>query len=333
MPDFLSKKTSGDVTVKEKNDGIIVTGTVEGDINIGYTIEQHESRLKEREREIRAELEKLHRLDTKNLSLEKQNLELEKYRLERELSDVQAQLQDEARSYQEKITFLQNTIEELRAVADEADPQQLQVAIEALQQGETDKADRLFQQIEERERSSIEHAAKAAFERGKIAEDKIDYRNAYRHYERAVGLSPENPEDLETAGSMANTLAMHRKAVEWEEKALALYLQQGGEDSADVARLRNNLGGACKALGQYEKAIGYYEQALASDLKTYGEDHPDVARDRNNLGLAWKALGHYEKAIDYYEQALAALIQSLGVDHPYSKQVAENLKSAKNNSK
>jgi tetratricopeptide (TPR) repeat protein len=283
MPDFLSKKTSGDVSVKEDNDGVIVTGTVEGDINIGYTIEQHERRLKEREQEIRAELDKLHRLDTKNLSLEKQNLELEKHRLERELSDVQAQLQDEARSYQETITFLQNTIEELRAVADEADPQQLQAAIAALQQGETDKADRLFQQIEEQARSSIERAAKAAFERGKIAEEKIDYRNAYRHYERAVGLSPENPEYLETAGSMANTLAKHRKAIEWEEKALALYLQQGGEYSADVARLRNNLGLAWKALGHYEKAIGYLEQALDALTQSLGKDHPNTKKVAENL--------------------------------------------------
>jgi tetratricopeptide (TPR) repeat protein len=69
---------------------------------------------------------------------------------------------------------------------------------------------------------------------------------------------------------MADTLAKHHKAVEWNEKALDLYRQRSGEDSADVARLRNNLGLAWQALGQYEKAIGYYEQALASDLKTYG---------------------------------------------------------------
>jgi tetratricopeptide (TPR) repeat protein len=61
---------------------------------------------------------------------------------------------------------------------------------------------------------------------------------------------------------------------------------QSGEDSSDVARLRNNLGTAWDALGQYKKAIGYHEQALASFLKTYGEEHLNVATARNNLGAA-----------------------------------------------
>jgi tetratricopeptide (TPR) repeat protein len=73
---------------------------------------------------------------------------------------------------------------------------------------------------------------------------------------------------------MANTLAKHHKAVEWNEKALALYRQRSGEDSADVARLRNNLGSAWLDLGQYEKAIGYFEQALDVFKRSLGKDHP-----------------------------------------------------------
>ena len=52
----------------------------EGDINIGYTIEQHEKALKERELSIQENLEKIHLSQTKNLSLEKEVLELEKTR-------------------------------------------------------------------------------------------------------------------------------------------------------------------------------------------------------------------------------------------------------------
>jgi tetratricopeptide (TPR) repeat protein len=217
----------------------------------------------------------------------------------------------------------------LRAIAGEGDIQQLQEAISAAEQGDTDKADQLFKQIEELEKSSIERAAKAAFERGKIAEDNIDYGKAYGHFERAVGLSPENPEYLKYAGNMAGIVARHRKKTEWNTKALALYLKQQGEDSPDVALLRNNLGTVWQALGEYDKAIKYYELALARGLKTFGEDHPKVALRRNNLGSAWDSLGEYDKAIEYYELALATFENLLGVDHPSTKEVANNLALAR----
>lgn len=270
-----------------KKDGMGIVHTGSGDINItGYTIEEHERLLKQREGELRAELERLHRRDTKILALEKQNLQLEKQRLERELSDVEAKLRNTSQSYRQRIAFLENTIKELHTVAGEEDNPQLQVAIAALQQGKTEQADRLFQQIEERERSSIERAAKAAFERGKIAEERIDYRNAYHHYERAVGLSPENPEYLTYAGNMACILAKHHKAVEWEEKALASDLKTYGEDHPQVATYRNNLGSAWKDLGQYEKAIGYYEQALNVLENALGPDHPTAKTVAGNLADA-----------------------------------------------
>ena len=203
-------------TVKQGGTGILHTGS--GDINIsGYTIEQYEQALKVREGAVRAELKKLHHSQTRVLSLEKQNLALEKQRLETELAAIQGKQQDLEKSYKERIRFLEATISELRAVAGTDDDQQLQAAIAALQRGETDQADRLFQQIEEREQASIERAAKAAFERGKIAEANIDYHNAYRHFARAVGLSPENPEYLDYAGFMAGILAKHQKEVEWKE--------------------------------------------------------------------------------------------------------------------
>ena len=252
-------------------------------INIGYTIEQHEKALKEQESSIRKDLEKLYQSEKKNLSIENQ-------RLQRKLSDVENELQSPKNSYQKRIVFLENTISELRTITGEGNESQVAEAVSALQQGDTEKADQLFKQIEERENSSIERAAKAAFERGKIAEANIDYRNAYQHFERAVGFSPNNPEYLELAGLMAGTVANHQKEIEWEEKALAIYLGQNGADSAEVARLRNNLGLAWNALGQSEKAIAYYELALTTFEKVPGIDHPSTKTVANNLAVAQAAL-------------------------------------------
>jgi len=49
----------------------------------------------------------------------------------------------------------------------------LNQAIEALQQGETDKVVSLLQQIEDEGEGHIKRVAEAAFQRGKIAQDAI----------------------------------------------------------------------------------------------------------------------------------------------------------------
>lgn len=303
---------------------------VEGDLNLvcGYTKEEHRKLLEKEKATLRLDLKNLYQSKHKTLLLEKENLSLKKRLLEVKLSEVETQLTNIDESYQKRIEFLETTIKELRTFSGDINDKRLADAIAALKQGETEKADTLFKQVEEQEKKSIERAAQAAFARGKIAQDNIDYTKAYEHFERAVGYAPNNAEYLSRAGSMAGTVANHTKEIEWKQKALAIALKEKGEDSPQVAIGRNNLGLAWKSLGEYQKAIGYYEQALASDLKTYGEGHPQVATYRNNLGSAWQSLGEYQKAIGYFEQALKTFKRRLGENHPNTKVVQDNLEGA-----
>lgn len=225
--------------------------------------------------QLRKDLENLHNKDKELLQLR--------------LKEVERQLTDVEQSHKKRIVFLESTVKELRSFAGSVDDKLLAEAEAALKQGNTTKADLLFKQIEEQEKYSIARAAKAAFERGRIAEDNIDYRNAFRHFERAVGLSPDNPKYLEYAGSMAQAVAKYRKAVEWQEKALSLYLKKNGESFADVARLRNNLGSAWQSLGQHTKAIEYYELALATFKRTLGDNHTNTKVVEANLRRAKEA--------------------------------------------
>ncbi len=283
----------------------------------GYTIKQHESKLIAEKAALRQDLEKIH-------SGEKQVLALEKQLLERQITDVENQLTHLHDSYQTRITFLESTIKELRTLAEDLPNDELLVEAEAqLRQGNSAKADELFKQIEAQQQAIIakaekasQRAAKAAFERGKIAQANLDYYAAYDHFERAVGYAPENALYLNEAGTLANILAKYSQQLIWQEKALAIYVQQQGEDSSEVATLTNNLGATYKDLGQYDKAIEYYQQALESDLNTYGQEHPNVATMRNNLGMAYHALGQYDKAIAYFQQALASDLNTYGDDHP-----------------
>ena len=281
----------------------------------GITLEQYEQGLKRREVEIRADLEQAHAADRQLLEIE--------------LRDIEQRLQDTQASYEAHIADLKERIAQLEQLRGEFPDGLLNQAIEALQQGEADKADRLFQQIEDEGEGHIKQIAEAAFQRGKIAQDAIRYADALEHYEKAVRLQQNNALYLNETGLLHLTLANNQKAIEYLELALASVLKTYGENHPHVAIYRNNLGGARDSLGEYREAIAYYELALASDLNTYGENHPDVATTRNNLGLAWHQLGEYHKAIEYYELALATLEQFLGKDHPTTRTVQANLDAAR----
>ncbi len=285
--------------------------------NYGVPFEQYKADLTEKEKEIRRLL--------KNAALD----EREKAELNQKLAKVEQLRLDERESYEAHKKDLEERLNRLDQLIGKVPEKLIKEAKLALAKGDTVKADQLFSQVEEQADPHIAAAAEAAYQRGKLSEDALQYHEAFQHYQRAIQLTPDNPEYLASVASMAYTLAQYSKAIDWNEQALELYLEQDGEDSADVAGLRNNLGLAWQALGKYEKAIGYYEQALASDLKTYGEDHPDVAIRRNNLGVTWHALGEYEKAIGYLEQALATLRKVLGEDHHRTIAADNNLEAAR----
>jgi len=302
-----------------------VTHAGSGNINItGYSIEDHRKILKQEKQNLRNELNALHSLKTENLTLKKQLLENQISKIEAKLS-TQNNLQN---SYKQRIAFLENTIKSLRELQADNKDKRFAQAEAALQLGYTRKADQLLAEIEKAAEHSIKRAAKAAFERGEIANEKIDYKKAYKHYLRAAQLRPENPLYLAVAGSLAGTLAKYNKEIELNELALALYIKEEGENSANVVILRNNLGLAWDSKGQYDKAIDYYEKTLNSSLKTFGEDHPIVAMLWNNLGSAWNSKGQYEKAIGYYEKALSSELKTFGEDYPNVARLWNNLGEA-----
>jgi tetratricopeptide (TPR) repeat protein len=285
--------------------------------NIGISFEQYTAVLDKRETEIR------------QLLVDQALGERDKEELNQQLARVDQLRQNEQASYEAHVKDLQERINRLDQLSGQVPDKFIEGARQALANGDNAKADQLFTQVEEQADPHIAAAAEAAYQRGKLSQDAIKYHQAMQHYQRAIQLSPDDPLYLMVAGIMAGILARHQQQIEWNEQALAIYLEQEGADSPEAATLRNNLGEAWRSKGEYDKAIEYYELALASDLKTFGEDHPNVARDRNNLGLAWDSLGEYDRAIEYYELALATFEKMLGVDHPSTKTVAGNLASAR----
>jgi hypothetical protein len=98
----------------------------------GYTIEQHEERLKVRENELRADFQ----------AAQGQSEERRKA-IERELQDVTNQLHDSQKSYVEKLSELKYLAGELDALRGQGLDAKIDAAAKALRQGETKLADEI----------------------------------------------------------------------------------------------------------------------------------------------------------------------------------------------
>ena len=89
-------------------------------------------------------------------------------------------------------------------------------------------------------------------------------------------------------------------AVEWGEKALALYEEL--KDNNRKARTLNLIGLAYSNQGDYPKALDYYFKALKMD-EGLG-DKNGIAMVLGNIGIVYINQGDYSKTLDYYFRAL-----------------------------
>ncbi len=277
---------NGDAIVHEGTGDINTGGThIQNQTNInGITLEQYEQGLKRREAEVRAELEDEHAEDRQVLELE--------------LSDIQQQLQNITASYEEHIASLNERIAQLEQLRGELPDALLDQAIEALQQGDSEKADRLFQKIGEEAEGHIERAAVAAFQRGKIAEDDFRYKDALQFYENNVRLRPDNKDGWNSLGNLYSRTSKMAKA----ENAYNTLLKLSGTNQKYEANAYNNLGILYQTRGDLDKAIEFYEKSLVINLEL-GSKQGKI-RNYGNLGEVYRIRGDLDKAVKFYEKSL-----------------------------
>ena len=152
-------------------------------------------------------------------------------------------------------------------------------AFEHLQSGDTKKAEKLFDEIYDK---NTEVQALVAYHHGQLAERRIDYAKAMLKYREAATLEPDNPDYLLSAGKIARTLGSYKEAQEWLESLLQLR-QQEGDDTVELATAQYELAELYRRQDKYEKAELLYKRSLAIREKFLGKDHPDVAAILNNL--------------------------------------------------
>lgn len=307
--------THGNYTINQTtNSGAATIHTGQGHIYIGLTLEDHEKRLRHREREIREELEQKH-------SSDRQVLQIELQHVQQQLNDIQA-------SYETQITILKERIAQLEKLRETYPDEFLNQAIAALKEGNSQKADLLFKQIEDDNNDAIKLIAESAYQRGKIAEEQIRYNDALNHFDRAFRLIPENKSYLTALAFINLQMGFYQKAIFYTEQELANDLITYGNEHPFVARDYNTLGEVWRLLGDYPKSLDYFKKALDIQLKILGENDSNIARVRNNIGLVLDNMGEYADAINYFEIALKSDLLNFGENHPEVAQTRNNLSCA-----
>ena len=313
---------------------ILIQVTVSGDLVIGITLEQYEVGLKTRVEEIRSEeaekriqLQKLVELTERATSAEKESLrsriaavEAEKRALEAQSKGVADRLTNLQASYDGLVQKLAEANATLEAFAALISKDALDQAQAMLSRGVVLGAERMFVEIADTVRKIREQAdvveARAIFEAGKLAEERIDWRAANAHYARAASLQPNNPQYTERAGALSLMMGDYATAASFAEATLTLVTSAFGPDAAETAAALNSLASSYQSLARYLEAEPLFRRAIEIGETVLGKDHPRVAASYNNLALLLEDQGKYDQAEPLFRRAIEIDETVLGKDHP-----------------
>jgi tetratricopeptide (TPR) repeat protein/CHAT domain-containing protein len=107
-----------------------------------------------------------------------------------------------------------------------------------------------------------------------------------------------------------------RKAMEANERALAIRRGVLGADHPDVASSLNSLGVLAAAQQRYTDSRELFRKTLEIEEKALPDDHPHLASTRANLAETYHSMGEFENAEHLYVRALRVRRTALGDRHP-----------------
>jgi len=191
----------------------------------------------------------------------------------------------------------------------------LDKATQALNDGDTEAAQKFFQTIKDNKALDVQASARASFALGEIAEQDVRWGDAFTHYQEASRLKPCFAH-LIRAQKMALHLANYPAAESLGQDALTCAEQEFGKESEQYGNCLNDLALLLMVTGKFTEAEPLMRQAIKVAQKTLGEGNPNYGATLNSLAQLLKSTGRFEEAEPLYRQALEIMRQTLGEDHP-----------------
>ncbi|MGR0480186.1 MAG: tetratricopeptide repeat protein [Candidatus Electronema sp. V4] len=223
-------------------------------------------------------------------------------KLARELLGPQLAVKDQQiKALTEAITALSKTGAPAASIND---------ALQALQQGDTAKAQAIFAEVlrskEAEGRKANTEAAEAARHLGALA-FMNNPKEALAAYQKAVQLDPDNADGWNWLGILLGRTGELVQAEAACRKVLAL--GEAHQDKEWQAKAIGNLGGVYYRRGELDKAEEMYRKALELD-EALGRKE-GMAAAYGNLGSVYLTRGELDKAEEMYRKSLA-LHEALG---------------------
>jgi tetratricopeptide (TPR) repeat protein len=117
-------------------------------------------------------------------------------------------------------------------------------------------------------------------------------------------------------GHIKDNQGDYEKAIEYYEKALAIWQKTLSPNDPMLATSYGNIGAVYKNMGDYTRALSVLQKALEISQKTLFVNHPSLANSYSNIGSVHDNMGEYSKALSYYEKALEIDQKNLPSNHP-----------------
>lgn len=214
--------------------------------------------------------------------------EKKRHLLEEQLRIVQAQKTDLKKALEEAIQRSKNADEALGKLRGQMPAARIAAAKKSLEEGNTEKAEQVFDEMVDKDGKSI---ALAAYQSAQLAAGRLDYGKAMRQYKKAVALEEDNPDYLLAGGQMARMIADYDRAQKWLERLLKI--REAERNDAVLGLVLNELGLLYRFQGKFAEAEQMMKRSLAIKEKTLGKNHPDLLLTLNNL------VGLYEEHEEY----------------------------------
>ena len=142
---------------------------------------------------------------------------------------------------------------------------------------------------------------------GILAQERGEYDEAARHYQRSLGIFERlgNRANMATSYNNLGVIAQERgdynEAARQYRRSLAIRKQLG--DQSGMADTHHNLGNLAYLHGQYDKAARQYQRSL--DIKERIGDHAGMASTYGQLGVLATNQGDYDEAARQCQRSLA----------------------------
>jgi len=216
----------------------------------------------------------------------------------------------------------------------------LKQAEQALQQGNFDQAEDLFNKASEKEELAAKKlkekfndkllsAANAKAQNGELKLIQFNYKKAANYFQKAAEIAPpELTLLIATYLTQAGVALLEAKLFSKAEPVLQRALQINDENLRDdhpiVANSINNLAALYRIQGEYDKAEPLFKLAIQFREKAFGPESPEVAISLNSLSVLYSSQNKHEQAEQLLIRALKINKNALGAEHP---DVAFNLRN------